>query len=128
MSYAEPNANVTREHHVNNLTGVASASMVKMLNFQKCRLRGVVSEVITSGTNAAAGVDIFVGTNSVGSITHGTAAAGVNQNSGTLNAFVPSGEPIELRGKANSATMVNSYVFIRDVFHDDAATISSFNG
>ena len=121
MGYADANYNVKLENHVNNLTGIASTSMVKVQAFQKSKLLGIKSLVVTAGTNASAGVDIYVGTTSVGAITHGTSTAGTVQTSGALNVDVPIDTVIELKGKANSATMVNSYVIIRQIYHDDNA-------
>lgn len=120
MGYADVNPNVTREDHVNNLTGIASTMMARIQFFQKAKLRGVTGLVVTAGTNASAGVDIYVGTTSVGAVTFGTNTAGVVATSGAINAEVPAGSFVEIRGKANSATMVNSYAVVWEARHDDA--------
>lgn len=122
MSYADVNPNVTQETRVNNLTGIASTAMQRVLFFQKAKLLGVKSLVVTAGTNDAAGVDIYVGTTSVGAITHGTDTAGSINTSGAINAEVPAEGFVEIRGKANSATMVNSYTLVWQARHDDTAT------
>lgn len=122
MGYADVNPNVLHETRVNNVTGIASTQMARILFYQKARLRAAKSLVITAGTNASAGVDIYVGTTSVGAITHGTDAAGTVESSGTINAEIPAGSYVEIRGKANSATMVNSYTLVYDVRHDDTTT------
>lgn len=122
MAYDSPNANVKREIHVNNLTGTATTAMQRIQVFQKCKLLGAKSLVITAGTNAAAGVDILVGTSSVGAITHGTDTAGTVNTSGDINSDVAAGSYIEIKGKATSATMVNSYVIVLETYHDDSAT------
>jgi hypothetical protein len=122
MGYADVNPNTTQEGHVQNLTGIASTAMARMLFFQKSKLLGVKSLVVTAGTNDAAGVDILVGTTSVGAITHGTDTAGEVNTSGALNVEIPAGSYVELKGKATSATMVNSYTIVTQPRHDDAAT------
>lgn len=122
MGYADVNPNAVNETRVNNLTGIASTAMQRVLFFQKAKLLGVKSLVITAGTNASAGVDIYVGTTSVGAITHGTDTAGEINTSGAINAEVPADSYVEIRGKANSATMVNSYTLVWQARHDDTAT------
>lgn len=122
MGYADVNPNVTHEARVNNVTGIASTQIARVLFFQKAKLLGVKSLVITAGTNAAAGVDIYVGTTSVGAITHGTDTAGTVETSGAINAEIPAGSYVELRGKATSATMVNSYTIVTQVRHDAIST------
>ena len=95
----------------NNLTGIAGATFSKFHLYAKSKLRRVSALVITAGTNAAAGIDIFVGTTSVGSITVGTNTAGVVVDSGSLDVLLTPGSntgQIDMRGKANSATMAVS--------------------
>lgn len=65
---------------------------------------------------------MYVGTTSVGSLTLGTNTAGTLVNSGTLNAEVPANSVIELRGKANSATMVFAATLEMQVAHDAVRT------
>jgi len=122
MSYDSVNPSVTRETHANNLTGIASTAFQRILFFQKAKLKGVKSLVVTAGTNAAAGVDILIGTSSVGAITHGTDTAGTVNSSGDINSDIAAGSYVELKGKATSATMVNSYTIVYEVYHDDTAT------
>jgi hypothetical protein len=105
MAYDSPHTVISREINLPTQTGVASATITKLLQFQKATLKRVHAAVIVAGTNAAAGFDIYVGTSSVGAVTLGTNTAGSLANSGTLNVAVPANSILELRGKANSATM-----------------------
>lgn len=108
--YDDANTSITREAKASNVAGVASASMLQMHYFQKTRVKQVRGRVVVAGTNAAAGVDIFVGTASVGAITFGTNTAGSIGTSGALNQDVPADGLLEFKGKANSATLVVSLV------------------
>lgn len=98
-----------RELTENNITGIAGATFTKFHNYAKSRLKRVSALVVTAGTNATAGVDIYVGTTSVGALTVGTNTAGSVADSGALDVEVPAQGMIDLRGKANSATMVLSF-------------------
>ena len=108
-SYDHPNSAVRREVHVNNLTGIATTTMQKIMFHQACVLKAVHSMVVTAGTNAAAGITINNGTTSVGTITHGTDAALTTHTSGAINSTVAADGYIDFTGLATSATMVNSY-------------------
>ena len=79
------------------------------------KLKAVHGQVVTAGTHDAAGIDIYVGTTSVGAITVGTNTAGSLLTSGAINIDVPQNGLIELKGKANSATMVVSLVVEHEV-------------
>jgi hypothetical protein len=120
--YDHPNCIVRREARANNVTGVASTTFQKFMFFQKAKLKAVHSLVVTAGTNDAAGVDIYVGTTSIGAITHGTDAALSVNTSGLLDVEIPANSFVDLRGKANSATMVNSYVAEYEVLPDAEQT------
>lgn len=122
--YDAPNCTVTREVHANNITGVASTSIQKILFFQKCKLMAAHSLVITAGTHAAAGVDILNGTTSVGEITHGTDAANSINTSGYIGSEISANGYVDIKGKANSSTMVNSYTLEIQVLQDAVHTIS----
>lgn len=121
--YDHPNCTVRREYQSGNLTGIASTTMHKVLFFQAAKLKQVHSLVVTAGTDAAAGVDIYVGTTSVGAITHGTAAASTFQQSAILNSTIPAQGHVDIRGKAGSATMVNSYTLEFEVTPDAVNTV-----
>lgn len=121
--YDSPNCLVRREIHVNNLTGIASTTMQKILFFQKTRIKAVHALVVTAGTNASAGVDIYNGTTSVGAITHGTNTAGSVTTSDVINSDISANGFLDIRGKANSATMVNSYTIECEVLPDAEHTV-----
>lgn len=123
VRYDHPNNLIRREIHVNNVTGAASASMAKVRTFQAGKLKAVHSLVITAGTNAAAGVDIYSGTTSVGAITHGTDTAGTQHTSGVIDATLAANSYLEIKGKANSATMVNSYCVEYEVTPNAVQTV-----
>jgi len=122
VAYDHPNCIVRREDKINNVTGVASATFQKIMFYQKAKLKAVHSLVITAGTNAAAGVDVYVGTTSVGALVHGTDTAGATNTSGVIDAEIPANSFVDLRGKATSATMVNSYVLEYEVLPDAVHT------
>jgi hypothetical protein len=117
-TYTDPNAVQRREINVANLAGAAGASMAKFLMFQKTKLKKVHCLVVTAGTNAAAQVDIFNGTTSVGSIVVGTNTAGSVLHSGALDSDVTDNGLIELKGAANTATFVGSFAIEHQVYHD----------
>jgi hypothetical protein len=119
--YDHPTCATVQQLTCNNVTGIASTTFQKILFHQKVKVLGIRSLVVTAGTNNAAGVDIYNGTTSVGSITHGTDAALSVNSSGDLNVTVDAGSFIDLRGKATSATMVNSYAIMYQVLPDDAS-------
>ena len=121
--YDHPNCVVRREEKVNNLLGLASTSMQKILFFQKTRVKAVHSLVVVAGTNAAAGVTISNGTTSVGAITHGTATALTGQTSGVLDTDIAASGYLDITGLANSATMVNSYAIECEVLQDAVHTV-----
>lgn len=126
--YDHPNFTIRREVQANNLTGIASTMFQRILFFQKTRIKAVHSLVITAGTNAAAGVDLFnvnpgTATNSVGAIVHGEDAAESINTSGVINTDIEANGYLELRGKATSATMVNSYSIECEVLPDAVNTI-----
>lgn len=121
--YDHPNCVVRREVHANNLTGIASTMFQRILFFQKTRIKAVHSLVITAGTNAAAGVDLLNGTTSVGAIVHGTDAAGSINTSGAVDSDIAANGYLELKGKATSATMVNSYSIECEVLQDAVHTV-----
>lgn len=88
------------------VTSAASATAQKYLLFAAARLKAVHWLPLTAGTNTAAGLDIYVGTNSVGSLTFGTNTT--QADSGLINADMADNAVLELKGKANSGTAVGS--------------------
>lgn len=117
-TYTDPNATIRREINTGHITGAASASMAKFLQFQKTKLKKVHALVITAGTNASAAVDVYVGTTSVGSLAFGTNTAGAILHTGALDVDVPANGTIELKGIANSATLVGAFSIEHQVYHD----------
>jgi len=91
------------------LTGAAAATMQKFLMFRGASLRRVSALVMTAGTNAAAAVDVLIGTSTVATLAFGTQAAGSIIDSGPMSVEVPPGGAIELKGRANSATLVGAF-------------------
>lgn len=120
MSYDSPGQSIARETRAANLASVASASIAQYAYFQKTRVKQVRCRVVVAGTNAAAGLDIFNGTASVGAITFGTNTAGSVIASGALNTDIPADGWLEIKGKANSATAVVSLVIEERVLQDAA--------
>jgi hypothetical protein len=121
MPYDGPN-HARKESRVNNVAGAASASMTKFLYFARTRIKKVHALVNTAGTNTAAGIDIFNGTTSVGSLTVGTTTAGSTASSGLLDAVVESLSYLEIKGKANSGTMNLSMSVEEEVMPDAVFT------
>lgn len=118
MSYDDANSSTRREVSLPNVVGVASATMVRHLQFQKARLKKVHALVNVAGTNAAAGVDIFIGTTSVGAVTVGTNTAGSTASSALIDSDIPALGMVEIKGKANSATMNVSLILEEQVLPD----------
>ena len=106
MAYDSPNAMVKREINISNLAITSSASKAKYIIFQKSRLIAVHCLVGTAGTNASAGIDIYVGTDSVGALTYGTNMAGVVVDA-AISAAIPADSYIEIKGKASSEATVS---------------------
>ncbi len=92
-----------------HLTGAASASMQKFHMWRSTILKRVTAMVVTAGTNASAAVDVYVGTTSVASLVFGTSTAGSVIDSGAIDVDIPAQGYIELKGIANSATLVGAF-------------------
>lgn len=118
MAYDSPNNTVRREAQFSKVTGIASTNIIRMLCFQKTRIKKVHALCMTAGTDAAAGVDILNGTTSVGAITFGTDTAGTTYSSGALDSTITALSYLEIKGKAGSATMVHSYAVEYEVLPD----------
>jgi hypothetical protein len=118
--YDSPNATIRRELQTGHITGAAGASMQKFHFFQKARLKKVHAIVVTAGTNANAAVDVYVGTASVGSLAFGTNVADTVLHSAALDTEIPANGMVELKGAANSATLVGSFNIEYEVLHDAA--------
>lgn len=122
MAYDSPNAEVRREVSQAGIAGADGANMAKFLFFQKTKLKKVHALITVMGTAAGAGIDILVGTESVGEIVIGTDAAGSVKSSALLNADVPANGVVSLDGKTDSATMKVSVVLEHEVEPDAAVS------
>ena len=120
MAYDDADFVIRREYQIPNVTGIASTMMRRAYFFQAARLKKVHALTVTAGTNDAAGVDILVGTTSVGSLTFGTETAGSLKHSALLDSTIPANGFVEIKGLANSATMVHSYALEYEVTPDAA--------
>lgn len=89
-------------------TGAANATINKFIRYRATRLKRVVANIMTAGTASTAAWTILNGTTSVGSLAIGTNTAGVTVDSGAINALVPAGSFIEIKGNADGATAVAS--------------------
>jgi hypothetical protein len=122
MAYDDPNAVLRREIQTGNITGIASTTIGKFLFFQKTQVKQVKALVVVAGTDAAAGVDIYNGTTSIGAIVVGTNTAGTIVNSGTLDAEIAASSFLDIRGKAGSATMILAFCIEHQVRQDAVRT------
>jgi len=89
----------------------ASTTVGKFVAFAAMKIKSVRGNVDVAGTNAAAGYDIYNGTTSIGELVAGTNTAG-----STLAAILPDATLaengfIEIKTKANSATLAASLAF-----------------
>lgn len=116
--YGAPDYEIQRHIVDPKVTSAASATVQKYLLFAAARLKAVHWLPLTAGTNTAAGLDIYVGTNSVGSLTFGTNTT--QADSGLINAIMPDNAVLELKGKANSATAVGSVNIEWEMLHNAA--------
>lgn len=115
-SYADANSTVRREADRITVAG-ATTEGAKFRAFQKLKLVKVHAAVITAGTNAGHGLDVYHGTTSIGTITLGTSAAGVTASSALLNREVGSLEQLSVKSLVD-ATGVAHVVYEYDVQHD----------
>lgn len=107
-AYNHPNYQITRQLLTGPLAGADAASIAKYHMFLAAKLKAVHGTVVTAGTDTAAAFDIYVGTASVGSLAFGTATAGSQAHTAVLDAAIPQNGVLEVKGKANSATLVAS--------------------
>jgi hypothetical protein len=85
MGYSDPNYQVRREHIATTVAG-ATTEGCKFRSFQKMRLKNVHVAVVTAGTAAGHGLDLYRGTTSVGTISLGTNTAGYTASMDTAGA------------------------------------------
>lgn len=120
MGYSDPNAVVRREADRITVAG-ATTEGAKFRMFQKFKLKRVHAAVITAGTNAGHGLDVYHGTTSIGTIALGTSAAGATASSAALNREVGSMEQVSVKSLAD-ATGVAHVVYELEVQHDAVQT------
>lgn len=94
-----------------NLSAVAASTEAgKFVAFQACKVKSLRCVIGITGTNDAAGYDIYNGTTSVGSIVVGTAAVNSAATVTFTEQTLAAGGYIGFKTKANSATTANSVV------------------
>lgn len=120
MGYSDPNFTVRRESCHTTVAG-ATTEGAKFRSFQAMRLKKVHAAVITAGTNAGHGLDVYHGTTSIGTIALGTSAAGVVAHSATLNETVATMEQISVKSLVD-ATGVAQVVYEFEITPDAVAT------
>lgn len=120
MGYADPNFTVRREVDRITVAG-ATTEGAKFRSFQALKLKKVHATVITAGTHAGHGYNVFQGTTSVGAIALGTSAAGVSASSAALNLNVASLEQMSVKSLVD-ATGVAHIVFEYEVSPDAVAS------
>lgn len=108
MAYDDAAFSIRREINAPNIAGADEASMAKFLQFQATRLKAVHALVCVAGTSTAAGLDVFIGTASVAEVILGEDEPGSVVHSGRIDLDVPANGLIEIKGKADSATLVVS--------------------
>jgi len=120
-SYSDPNAAVRREADRITVAG-ATTEGAKFRMFQKFKLKAVHAAVITAGTNAGHGFDVYHGTTSIGTIALGTNVAGVTASSATLNREVASLEQVSVKSLVD-ATGVAHIVYEYEVQPEAVQTV-----
>lgn len=120
-SYTDPALTIARENFAGEAGGAATTEYSKFRSFQAYRLKAVHAAVTVAGTNTAHKLDIYHGTNSIGSIALGTSAAGSLANSGTLNEDCAAMDQISVKTGAD-ATGKAHVVF---EFHVAANSVST---
>lgn len=121
MAYSDANYAVRREHCTPPTTAGATTNGGKFRSFQKILLKKVHAAVVTAGTNAGHGYNVFNGTTSIGSISLGTSGTNVTASSGLLNSEVASMGQLSVTSLVD-ATGVAQIVYEFEVQHDAVQT------
>lgn len=101
MAYDSPDYLIRRES--NNIAPAgATTESAKFRHFQAIRLKKAHAAVITAGTAAGHGYDVFHGTSSIGTIALGTSAAGVTVSSPLLDRIVGSLNQVSVKSLADA--------------------------
>lgn len=100
MAYDSPNHTTRREANFITVAG-ATTEGAKFMRFQALKLKAVHFSVVTAGTDAAHGYNIFNGTTSIAAVVLGTGAAGSVVHSATLNATIPTMGQVSVKSLAD---------------------------
>lgn len=117
MAYDEANFTVRREHACPPTSAGATTEGAKFRQFQKFLLKRAHAAVITAGTAAGHGYDVYVGTTSVGTIALGTSGTNVTASSAVLNQNVSSLQQVSVKSLAD-ATGVAQIVYEYEMQQD----------
>ena len=117
MAYSDANYTVRREHCTPPTTAGATTEGGKFRSFQKVKLIKAHAAVLTAGTNAGHGYNVFNGTTSIGTIALGTSGTNVTASSGLLNSEVVALGQISVKSLVD-ATGVAQIVYEYEVQHD----------
>jgi len=102
MSYDSPDYLIRREQSMAPTTAGATTEGAKFRSFQAMKLKKVHAAVITAGTHADHGYDVYVnGTTSVGTISLGTAAAKALASSALLDLNVATMDQVSVKSLAD---------------------------
>ncbi len=115
-AYSDANCTVRREADRITVAG-ATTEGAKFRMFQKFKLKKVHAAVITAGTAAGHGYDVYHGTTSIGTISLGTSAAGVSASSAALNREIGSLEQVSVKSLADIVGVAH-IVYEFEVQHD----------
>lgn len=101
----------------------ASTTAFRFLALAKMRVKSVNAIVRVAGTNAAAGWDLLNGTTSVAAITAGTNTASTVLTAVSTDIDVTAGSYLEIKTKANSATLTGDFYIEYEILPDGAVTV-----
>jgi hypothetical protein len=110
--YTHPDVNIARGENIHLPATAAETVVTKFVAFANMRIKSVRGAVLTAGTNTAAGYDLLNGTTTVGSIVAGTSTAGsaLTGSITAANAELAEGDQLDIKTKANSATLASAIV------------------
>lgn len=102
LFYTDPNFIINREHCAGEVGGAATTVYGKFHSFAATRLKAVHARVTVAGTATTHKFDVYIGTDSVGSIALSTSTAGAT-GSVTIDQDVDSLQAIEVKTGADAA-------------------------
>lgn len=121
-TYSDANSTIRREHCTPPTTAGATTEGAKFRAFQKLRLKAAHAVVVTAGTAAGHGYDVYHGTTSIGTIALSTSTASTIASSATLNRTVASLEQMSVKSLSD-ATGVAQIVYEFEVLPDAVQTV-----